>query len=455
VRSQMASSARRLTTSQALALVGRLVRRDEDAKDRYIPLLQWWAIESHISLDREAVLGFLQDGALWDRPVMQEHLLPRLMRRFATEGLRADLLVCARLLGLAPSAAHTAHLMKGFEEAYRGREMSGLPDELLKALAASGRAPLVLRVRQGEAAAIAESLGILRNPKSKPEDRILQARLFGEVRHPDAPALLLSIATADPSVPLRKASLISLMAYDDPAIGPKAVAMLSAPKLDVEVRTAVLALLASRAPWSADLLRAVESGSVAASVVPADIVDRMRGHASDDVKALVARMYPAPAPAASADWNAKIADVEKRLKAGTGNPYAGEATFMERCASCHRLFFKGGRIGPDLTAYQRDNLGTMLISIVNPNAEIREGFQYFSVQTADGRSLSGFLVERDSQILVLRGLEGEDITLRQADVKALVPVGRSLMPEGLLEGLSDQQLRDLFAYLRISQPITK
>ena len=231
--------------------------------------------------------------------------------------------------------------------------------------------------------------------------------------------------------------------------------MLSASKLDAEVRTAVLALLASRAPWSADLLRAVESGSVAASVVPADIVDRMRGHASDDVKALLARLYPAPAPAASADWNAKIADVEKRLKAGTGNPYAGEATFMERCASCHRLFFKGGRIGPDLTAYQRDNLGTMLISIVNPNAEIREGFQYFSVQTADGRSLSGFLVERDSQILVLRGLEGEDITLRQADVKALVPVGRSLMPEGLLEGLSGQQLRDLFAYLRISQPITK
>jgi hypothetical protein len=34
-------------------------------------------------------------------------------------------------------------------------------------------------------------------------------------------------------------------------------------------------------------------------------------------------------------------------------------------------------------------------------------------------------------------------------------MGRSLMPEGLLEGLSDQQLRDLFAYLRISQPITR
>jgi len=455
VRSQMASTARRLTTPQALRLLDRLVRRDEDVTDRYIPLLHWWTLEAHVSLDREAVIGFLRDGSLWDRPVMQEHLLPRLMRRFATEGRRADLLVCARLLGLAPSAAHTTHLMKGFEEAYRGREMSGLPDELLKALAASGRAPLVLRVRQGEAAAIAEALGILRNPKSKPEDRILQARLFGEVRHPEAPALLLSVATADPSVPLRKAALISLMAYDDPAVGPQAVGMLSAPKLDGEVRTAVLALLASRSAWSADLLRAVKSGSVAASVVPADIVDRMRGHPADDVKSLLGELYPLPVSNAGADWNARIVDVERRLKAGTGNPYAGEATFMERCASCHRLFFKGGRIGPDLTAYQRDNLGTMLISLVNPNAEIREGFQYFSVQTVDGRSLSGFLVERDTQILVLRGLEGEDITLRQADVKTLVPVGRSLMPEGLLDGLSDQQLRDLFAYLRISQPITK
>jgi putative heme-binding domain-containing protein len=128
---------------------------------------------------------------------------------------------------------------------------------------------------------------------------------------------------------------------------------------------------------------------------------------------------------------------------------------MARCAACHRLFFKGGKVGPDLTNYQRDNLGTMLISIINPNAEIREGFEYNRVETNDGRSLSGFLVERDPQIAVLRGLEGEDITLRSSEIKDLQPVGRSLMPEGLLEGLGDKELRDFFAYLRNSQPITK
>ncbi len=52
-------------------------------------------------------------------------------------------------------------------------------------------------------------------------------------------------------------------------------------------------------------------------------------------------------------------------------------------------------------------------------------------------------------------MTGEDIRVERKAVKALNPMGKSLMPEGLLNGLSDQALRDFFAYLRISQPISK
>ena len=453
VRSQVASSARRLPSAQALALVDALSTRDVDVTDDYIPLLVWWVLESHIGLNRTAVVDFFRNPALWDRPMMQQHLLPRLMRRFATEGRRVDLLVCAQLLALAPTPAHAQYLMKGFEEAYRGRELSGLPDELLKAMATSGQAPLVLRVRQGEAAATKEALTLVANPKAALNDRLLYARVFGEIRHDDAPKILLALAQSAEPAPLRKAALVSLMAYDQPALGPPAVALLGTTA--GEVRTTVLALLASRTLWSLDLLQAVRAGTVGANTVPRDMVERMRSHESKQVQALLAELYPVIPPTGITDYLAKIAAVEAKLKAGAGNPYAGEALFMEKCAACHKLFFKGGKIGPELTVYQRDNLGTMLISIVNPNLEIREGFQYFAVTTKDGRSLSGFLVERDTQIMVLRGLEGEDITLRQADVHLLTPLGRSLMPEGLLEGLTDQQTRDLFAYLRISQPISK
>ena len=453
VRSQLASSARRLPTDQMLKLVTALASRDEDATDAYIPLLLWFALESHVTLDREAVVSFAKNPAVWDRPLVQQHLLPRLMRRFATEGRRADLLVCAQLLRLAPTPAHSVHLMKGFEDAYRGRELAGLPDELLQAMAASGKAPLILRVRQGDPVAIKESLLLIANKKADATERLNQVRVFGEVRHPDAQAILLAIAGSADSAALRKAALISLMTYGQPEVGTQTVAIVETSAGDI--RLAALALLASRAEWSQQLLQAVKSGRIGANTVPRDMVERMRQHEPKQLQSMLAELYPVKPATGVTDFIAKIADVEAKLKAGTGNPYAGEPIYMERCAPCHKLFFKGGKIGPELTAYQRDNLGTMLISVVNPNIEIREGFQYFSVTTNDGRSLSGFLVERDAQILVLRGLEGEDITLRQADIRLLTPMGRSLMPEGLLDGMEPQQLRDLFAYLRISQPISK
>jgi putative heme-binding domain-containing protein len=180
----------------------------------------------------------------------------------------------------------------------------------------------------------------------------------------------------------------------------------------------------------------------------------MRGHQDSRVSDLVGKIFPS-VTSAGRDWNRHIAEVEKILKGPQGNPIQGESIFLQRCSGCHKLFSKGGNIGPDLTTYQRDNLGTMLLSIINPNAEIREGFEYSMVQTNDGRALSGFLVESDTQTTTLRGLEGEDIVLRRSEIKSLAPIGRSLMPEGLLDDLSEKELRDLFTYLRSSQPITR
>lgn len=450
VRAQFASTARRLAPAPALTLVEILAADEGAAADPYIPLLVWWVLEAHAGVDRERVVALFQNVALWERPMVQEHLLPRLMRRFALEGRRQDLMVCAQLLRLAPTRRHAAFLMKGFEEAYRGRELVDLPDELSKAMAASGQVPLILRVRQGESAAIEEALATIRNKKAKLDERMLYTRVFGEVRSDLAVPELLAVAAGAEPLVLRRAALGSLMHFDQADIGTWAAALL--PKTAGDIRTSLLALLASRAPWSRHLLRAIESGKISSSEVSPDIVDRLRGHQQADVAEAVAKVFPPVAGGGDAALNRRIAEVEARLKQGTGNPKAGEMLFTQSCAACHKMFEKGGRLGPDLTTYQRDNLGSMLLSIINPNAEIREGFQYYLVATQDGRSLSGFVVRRDTQLVILRGLEGEDISLRPAEIKNLQPVGRSLMPEGLLDQMDDQQLRDLFAYLGLSRP---
>lgn len=452
VRSQFACTARRLADVQAFQLVAAVMGHDEDVNDPYIPLLCWWVFEARIPSATSEVMEFFKGRVLWNEPLVMQQVLPRVVRRFAVDGKRQDLLLIAQLLKLAPGREQAAQLLKGFEEAYRGRAMIGLPDELIAAMAASGGASLSIRLRQGDSAAVKEALAIVSDAKAKPEDRLLYARSFGELRHGDSVPVLLKVATTDPSAHLRRAAFASLGAYDHDSIAVETLDAL--PGLPEDVRPAAFTLLASRAKWTQALMAGLQSGRLSLSLVPGDVADHLRMHRDKVISEGAARLFP-KAATTGYDFQKKLADVENALTRGAGNPYQGETIYMQRCASCHKLFFKGGTIGPDLTTYQRDNLGTMLISIVNPNAEIREGFQFITIETKDGRSIGGFQVDRDNQVTVLRGLDGQDVTLGMQDIKAVTPMGRSLMPEGLLEGMSEQQLRDLFAYLRISHPITK
>ncbi len=453
VRSQMAASAKRLPVEQAFRLAKSLFAHDEDLKDAYVPLMCWWILEAKADDNREALLGLFEDKAVWDRKLVAEHILPRVMRWFASKGGRQNLLACARLLKIAPKPEHAARLLAGFEEAYKGRPMNDLPPQLAKALVDSGRSSLALRLRLGDAAAAKASLALLTNSKTALAERIQTARILGEMKQPDARSRLLAIALGKQPVDLRKAAVAALMAYDAADIGEKISASLS--NLPADLRPMAFDLLLSRVPWAASLLTGLEDGGVSKELLDDQILLRLRNHPDKSVRAKAAEVVPATETATNNDWNKHIAALDAILKKKPGNPYAGEPTFLERCGGCHKLFYKGGEIGPDLTVYQRDNLNTMLISVVNPNAEIREGFEYVSLATKDGRNLSGFMVDQDAQAVALRVPGGEDVRLQRSELEAITPMGRSLMPEGILAGLTDDQLRDLFAYIRISQPITK
>ncbi len=452
VLAQMASTARRLNGEQALKLVAEVMRHDEVAHDTHVPLLCWWVVEAHIPTSNDAVASLMAEKDFWDEPMVFEHLLPRLARRYAVEGNRQDLMICAQLFAKAPQSKHADQLLKGLEEAYRGRSMTSLPDALVAGIKRSGHVPLIFRVKQGDKQAVAEAIALIQNTKATLEERLIFARAFGEVIEPDAVPALMTVASGKEPDELRKAAMASLAAYDRDDIGRRIATLL--PDLKNDVRIAAFALLASRSAWSMHLLDAVKSDQIKAADVPEDIATRLRASHDKQVTDLAASVLPAKTPV-PAEFQNRIDHVNAALAEGTGNPYAGEALFMQRCAACHKLFFKGGNVGPDLTAYQRDNLGTMLLSIVNPNAEIREGFAYYLVTMKDDRILSGFFVERDNQITVLRGLDGENVTLRADDIREVKPAGLSLMPAGLIDGLTDQQLRDFFAYMRISQPISK
>jgi putative heme-binding domain-containing protein len=276
-------------------------------------------------------------------------------------------------------------------------------------------------------------------------------QILGEVQQPRAVPVLLGLIETARDDALRMAALTALQAYDDPRIGETVVRL--HPKWTDDARGVAQTLLASRKAWARLLVEAVDRGGVERAAVPADVVRKLTVHRDERLAALVAKHWGMVEGATTADMKRRIERLEGVLRTGTGSPYPGKKLFKETCAKCHRLFTDGGEIGPDLTSYRRDDLANLLVHVVNPSAEVREGFEALLVTTKDGRVLSGFLVDKDNQVLVLRGADGQTVTVRQDQVEETAPQRRSLMPEGLLDALSDQQVRDLFAYLRSTQPL--
>ena len=117
------------------------------------------------------------------------------------------------------------------------------------------------------------------------------------------------------------------------------------------------------------------------------------------------------------------------------------------------MFGEGGEIGPNLTSYKRDDLRRMLLNIVHPSLEIREGFENFIIFTTDGRTLNGFVADQDNRVVVLKGADGQNIIITRDEIDEMQAIPRSIMPEKILNPLDNQQLRDLFAYLRATQPL--
>jgi putative heme-binding domain-containing protein len=167
----------------------------------------------------------------------------------------------------------------------------------------------------------------------------------------------------------------------------------------------------------------------------------------------LALAYPQFASVSLSSATQTSRELAEKILGGNGDPYQGKKLYRELCGRCHQLFDDGGKVGPDLTGYQRDQLETLLRNIVGPSLEIREGYQMVRILTSDALVLTGFIESEQPDQIVLRNTDGQSVTLERSDIEQLEPQVLSLMPEGLLEKLDDKQIRDLMAYLRSSQPL--
>ena len=451
VRSQLASSARRLAAVDCLRLVEALSTHDEDSGDVHIPLLLWWAIESKLEANQDAVVALFAKEALWKRPLVAEHLAARVMRRFAVMETEAGWAACLGMLRQASGKEDSKRLVAGFEKAFAGRTLPKLPGALVAALLDGGGASVELRLRAGEAEALEKARATLVDAGASNSERERIARVLGEIERPEVVGPLLDVLKSDASDGLRGACLGALGTYEDERI-PVAVLKV-VPMLKGDLRDLALELLSSRKAWARVLVEEAGKGRVDGAKVSRRIIRRLLGYGDPALSEAVTKIWGELEVADAAAIRAKVLEVKKTIEAGTGNPYKGERLFMARCGRCHRLFADGGEVGPDLTSYQRDDLERMIANIVAPSSEISTGYENNLLITRDGRTLEGFLADSGSKTVALRTIEGQTVVLPREKILQLRVLETSVMPEDLLREYNEQQLRDLFAYLRSTQPL--
>lgn len=150
-------------------------------------------------------------------------------------------------------------------------------------------------------------------------------------------------------------------------------------------------------------------------------------------------------------YDAALVDslVENAIR--SGNPGRGAVLYAaptSACLSCHRVGEHGGRVGPDLSDVgAKQKVRHIVESLIWPQRTVNEEYQSIAVLTVDGRVFRGYPVKEDAQVLVMRdSANGKSIEIAQEEIEDVQNVG-SLMPDGLLSTLTDQDKYDLISFL--------
>lgn len=487
VRSQLASSARRLNTEYALPILRALLTHTEDLDDPHLPLLSWWAFEGHsgtalmnnnpqvgIHLDplakktpREQLLTFLQDDEIWNEPIFESTILPRLMQRFAMDQFApgnqaektAGLNACEQLLKLAPSAEDRVKLMSGFLEAYQGRDITKLPDglrhEIEEYQATIGKSDLALGVRLGQADALQEAFALIRNEQADASRRLALISILGEVQQPSCVPTLLGLIASSRSSAMKNAAMLALMNYSDPKIGQTICARYHSSLPDEHgLRSTAHRVLASRPEWTKMFLAEIEAFRIKPDTVSLDVIQQMQLHPDPEIQAIVKKRW-GNVRATPAEKQAEIQRLLTLLTSSgaSGKIDSGRELFKKHCATCHTLFDEGGKTGPNLTGYERNNLDFMLLAMIDPSAAIREEFTQFQLLTTDGRVLTGLLEGQTPTNITLRGANNQVTVVARDEVEILKGMSTSIMPDGLTQKLTEAEILDLFAFLTQPTPV--
>jgi putative membrane-bound dehydrogenase-like protein len=449
VRLQTASDMQRLPLEARWPIATALAKHEEDANDRQQPLMIWYGIEPAVAADPLKGVELIREAKL---PTVRRLVARRIAEMIEAKPAAVDALVALMteqkdvredvLSGLAAGldGFSSAKKPKGWDEFIA--KSGGLPAP--GADKAAGSSPLLaLSAVFGSGRAAEELIAIVKNTEGDANARL---NAFKSLTRTAKPELLAVIRAQINDKVLGTVARNGLAAYDDPNI-PKA--MLNPwPGRSEEQQAATVATLTSRPSYAKALLEAIKAKKVPATAISPFQARQIRSLGDESLNTLLTEAWgeirdtPEAKKAEFAKWEGLL----KPEVVAKADPAKGRMIFMAACSACHKLYGQGGAIGPELTGSDRHNLKYLLENILDPSAVVPADFRVSVLNLKDGRTITGVIPEQTERTLTVQ-TPAERITIERTQIVKQAQLPISLMPEGLLAALGDENVKNLIAYL--------
>ena len=450
IRLALASAVQRMPTQERGPILKELLSREINAKDHNLALMYWYALEPLCATDPSQALEIASK-------INIPTVLSYSVRRTASLATAKALTTLVDFLAKQDAPDRQLAVLSGLNTALQGRRKVEAPKSFAAVYAKLARgsdARVQSQLRQlavtfGDASVQDAMRGILADGKADAAMRAEALSSLLKAKDQKLPDLLLMLLAESN---LRGPAVRALAAYDDPRT-PTALLTLYAGKAATirptpDEKRDILTTLSSRLLFAKSLLQAVADKTVPAGDLSADLVRQLRNFNDDDVNRLLNEHWGNVRDTA-ADKRELIARYTKLLTASPTRGLDvshGRAVFAKTCQQCHTLFGAGNKIGPDLTGSNRANLEYLLSNILDPSAVMAKEYLPSLVRTVDGRQLTAIVKSEDANAITLQ-TEKELLVLPKDEIDERKLSDKSMMPDDLLKPLSDDDVRDLAAYL--------
>ena len=419
-------------------LAASLFSHPEDATDHNLPLMYWFGIRD--LAPAELVKLF---------PGCRIPLVRQFIARRVAEDIDKDPAALNTLLGLAAKSTTedvSTDLLTGMSAALKGWRKAKKPeawDAFAKGSPAGNTQIRDLNILFGDGRALDEVRAIVLDEKADPENRRSALQTIIEAKSPESRDLCLKFL-ADKGLGLT--AVQGLATFDDPELASKILGRYTA--FYPHERAAVIAALVSRPTFAKVLL-----DRIAKDVIPRADLTPVHARQIRSFNNAVLNKQLADAwgelRESSEDKKQLIATLKTKLTPASiakADQSQGRFLYASICASCHKLYGEGAAIAPDLTGSGRHDVNYLIENIADPSALVAADFKMSVFTLKDGRVLNGIIHAQTDRTITV-SMVGQEATVDRSDIVKQEQLPISMMPEGQLLALSDEQVRNLFAYL--------